>query len=215
MSWTAYKPENDANPYDWFGLYHNQSLDYVSSGFFKLQLKGPGGVSVLLEVAKMISDFLYLKAADKEYDIAVREEILNACYVAVGNVISSRNVFPLVKTKSTKDYFDYYVGLRELLPYTTLENIDRTMTQIRAHEATISPSGMTEVDKRNAYWISSVARYSLAYWISEFSAERSLWVEAASRINGWDGLVLKAAAGPPQWVTDDIEGALIGAFFYC
>lgn len=58
MSWRTLEPENTSNPYDSFGLYHNEALDYVSSGFLKLPIRPSNNEAMGVALSKMVSDFL-------------------------------------------------------------------------------------------------------------------------------------------------------------
>lgn len=210
MSWRALNPENSGNPFDTIGLYHNEALDHVLSGFLKLPVGSKQETSVPLSLADMVSEFLYYRSGKN--DIGELEEIVNACYIAIGRSFAKRNGIALINTKASAPLQGYYSQLYMVLPYTDINNIADKLAEIRNLEKNIGSSGMSEDEKRIAFWISSVARFSLAYWTAEFYAEKSLWVSTAVQIGGWRDLPVKMAAGPPPWVLSDIEGAFMAAF---
>jgi len=186
-------------------------LDYILTGFMKLPIRADGPEAIPLHVTKMTADFLYLKSGKN--DIIQLEEIVNACYVSLGRLLSNRDASPLIHSKASIEFFGFYSKLRLILPYTYITNIADKLTDIRDLEKSIDSSGMSTDEKRIAYWVCSTARFSMAYWLNEFDQEKSLWISTAALIGGWEDLPVKLSSGPPQWVYDDIEAALVGAFF--
>lgn len=146
-------------------------------------------------------------------DILQLEDIVNSCFIALGRAMSNRDATALIHLKVDAELVKYYGDLRLLLPNTKGDNVLETLSAIRSLESTIDSMGVSTDEKRMAYWMSSAARFSLAYWLTEAGNEDSLWIAITARINGWENMPLKSAEGPPQWVIDDIESALIGAFF--
>jgi hypothetical protein len=203
-------PNNQENPFDNVGLLHNEALDYVLSGFLQIPFGAKDRTAVPLAVINLLSEFLYHKSGNK--DIAELEEIVNYAYIAMGRSLSKRDANTYISAKAGTALKEYYTQLKLVLPYTDINNVADKLTAIRDLEKGIDSSGMPEADRKVAYWASSVARFSLAYWISEFNSEKSLWVSTVVQMGGWRDQPVKMAAGPPAWVYSDIKGAVLAAF---
>lgn len=219
--WQDHEPGDQSNPHDSFGSDHNKTLDHIQSRLLSYPISDRNNIGVL---SLLITDVVsYLFELNGGNDIKIRNEIFKSCSLSACRIINrSGNLFNQYDYCSNT-FCTFMNSLFGTISKTNQNNIIDSLREIRTLESTIPSLSFPENEERMAYWMGSISRYSLAYWIHEFSLTTSrtidsLWIASKAKMAGWNWTPeeppIQKAGNPPSWVYADIDGAFVGALFY-
>ena len=206
MDWRANSPENPANPQDDYGKYHNLILDEISQSV-------PINLPVLDFCKESVNVFVqfYSKIVPGS-DASTRDSWFE--YATAGAMAArTQGRYVDIVGRTSAEYGAYINDLLDTVRDNMYDSPSEGISAVSALEATIAGSTMTAPEQEQAYAVSSIARYSIAYWNAQFGSgsnfNNNYW-KRITIIRDEDPYIPPA---PPSWVTADIWGAAIGGVF--
>ncbi len=208
MIWQTYNPENPINPDDYMGQFHNELIAFFVNNVDEV-LADPE----LDAACTMLTDTVTLlipKAIELlniSPSIEEKNTVFGALITAVIRRCDRRNLYMEI-TELSDEFQSIWNSIGNEVNNLTISNINSIITNLKGIDTTILNSNLNPTEKTCAFQINSIARFSSAYWVNEKLNPNSPWIEISANRGGE-----YAIKSPPDWVTVDIDGALIGAWF--
>lgn len=206
MNWREYNPQNEINPQDKIGEFHNTLLEYFVENIDKISNDPQKDFTIINDSINLLVPKA-IELLNISPDIQEKNMTYGACTASIIKSRDNGNIF-LEITDFSLLFQDIWKQITTIVDKLTVDNIVETLSLLKEMDKQIVNCDLSDFEKPIAFQANSIARFSSAYWVVEKDNPNSSWIEI-SETRGGDF----KQYSPPNWVYSDIKAAYVGALF--
>lgn len=206
MNWKEFNPQNEINPQDKIGEFHNRLLEYFVEDIDKISTDTQKCFTIINDTINLLVPKA-IELLEINPDIKERNLTYGACVSSIVKSGDNQNIF-LNITDFSVLFQDIWKQITAIVDKLTIDNIIETLSLLKEMDYKIIESDLSDFEKTILFQTNSISRFSSAYWVAEKKDSNSSWIKISEERGG----DFKQNS-PPAWVYSDLKAAYIGAFF--
>jgi hypothetical protein len=211
-------PSNSNNPYDNYGEFHNNALDY---GVNNLTYVGADKDSIESELFGLIVDYCIENDPDSVCSNYTRME-------AIDSIVSALEHIDNIKTSASIQYTNWANNLMNIITSSGSSdynfNIETVIDNVKLWEDSLqtfvnnTPYALSDNEVKQLLVSASVARYSSVYWKNIYVSGGGIWgllysskQKQSNQLQGFFSALADVVSDAIDWIGDNIGSIAITA----